>query len=54
MIHINTWLTELCHDRCRMIVEFTTISTYHHRSREFEPRSWRGVLVATICDKVCQ
>jgi hypothetical protein len=23
-------------------------------SCEFEPRSWRGVLDTTICDKVCQ
>jgi len=22
--------------------------------REFEPRSWRGVLDTTLCDKVCQ
>ena len=26
----------------------------HHQSCEFEPRSWRGVLDATSCDKVCQ
>ena len=31
-----------------------TISTYHHSSCEFEPRSWRGVLYTTLCDKVCQ
>jgi hypothetical protein len=36
--------------RDRMVVEFT-ISAYHC---EFEPRSWRGVLDTTLCDKVCQ
>ena len=30
------------------------ISAYHHLSCEFEPRSWRGVLYATLYDKVCQ
>jgi hypothetical protein len=25
-----------------------------HLSCEFEPRSWRGVLDATLCDQVCQ
>jgi hypothetical protein len=41
----------------RMAVGFTTtcaISAYHHLSCEFEPRSWQGVLDATLCDKVCQ
>ena len=36
---------------------FTTacaISAYHHRICEFDPRSWRGILDTTICDKVCQ
>jgi hypothetical protein len=28
------------------------ISAYHHYRCEFEPRSWRGVLDATLCDKV--
>jgi hypothetical protein len=39
-----------------MPVGFTTtcaISVHHHQSREFEPRSWRGVLETRICDKVC-
>jgi len=43
--------------RDRMIVVFTTacaICAYHHYSCEFEPRSWRGVLDTTLCDKVCQ
>ena len=38
----------------RMVVEFTTtgvISTYHHKSCEFESRSRRGVLDTTLCDK---
>jgi hypothetical protein len=38
-----------------MVDGFTTtcaISVYHHC--EFEPRSWRGVLDTTLCDKVCQ
>ena len=43
------------HDR--MVVGFTTacvISAYHHKSCEFEHRSWRYVLDTTLCDKVCQ
>jgi hypothetical protein len=41
----------------RMVVGFTTtcaISAYRHSSCEYEPRSWRGVLDTTLCDKVCQ
>ena len=30
------------------------ISAYHHWCCELEPRSWRGVFDATLCDKVCQ
>ena len=30
------------------------ISAYHLESCEFEPRSWRGALDATLCDEVCQ
>ena len=40
--------------RDRMVGGFPTtyaISVYHHKSCEFEPRSWRGVLDATLCDK---
>ena len=41
-----------------MVVGFTTtcaISAYHHKSCEFEPRSWRGVVPdTTLCDEVCQ
>ena len=43
--------------RDRMVVGFTTtyaIDAYHHKSCEFETRSWRGVLDTTLCDKVCQ
>jgi hypothetical protein len=43
--------------RIRMVVGFSTnyaISAYHPSSCEFEPRSWRGVLDITLCDKVCQ
>jgi hypothetical protein len=43
--------------RDRMVVGVTTayaISVYHHLSCELEPRSWRGVLDTTSCDKVCQ
>ena len=39
-----------------VVVGFTTtyaISTYRNYC-EFEPRSWRGVLDTTLCDKVCQ
>ena len=35
--------------RHRMMVGF-----YHHWNCEFKPRSWRGVLDTTLCDKVCQ
>ena len=38
-----------------MVVRFTTtyvISAYHHKSCEFESRSWQGVLDTTLCDKV--
>jgi hypothetical protein len=31
-------LTQLRRDHCRMVDEFTTISAYHHKSRELEPR----------------
>jgi len=40
-----------------MVVEWTitsAISTYHYLRCEFEFRSCRGVLDATLCDKVCQ
>jgi hypothetical protein len=40
-----------------MVVGFQAtyaISAYHQWSCEFEPRSWRGVLDTTLCDKVCQ
>jgi hypothetical protein len=40
-----------------VVVGFTTscaITAYHHTSFEFEPRSWRGVLDTTLCDKVCR
>jgi len=40
-----------------MVVGSTTIcaiSTYHYYSCGFEFRSWRDVLDATLCDKVCQ
>jgi hypothetical protein len=43
--------------RDRMVVGFKTIcaiSAYHHKSCEFESRSWRGVFDTTLCDKVCQ
>jgi len=42
--------------RGRMVVGFSTtcaISAYHHKFCEFEPRSWRGVLDTTLCDKAC-
>ena len=37
-----------------MVVGSTITSAYHHYNCEFEPRSWRGVLDTTLCDKVCQ
>ena len=38
----------------RLVVGFTTncaIRAYHHKSYEFEPRSWRGVLDTTLSEK---
>jgi len=35
------------------VVGFTTtyaISAYHHKSCEFEPSSWQGVLDTILCD----
>ena len=43
--------------RDHSVVEFTTtyaIGAYHHWCCEFKPRSLRGVLYTTLCDKVCQ
>ena len=43
--------------RDRVVVGFTstcTISVYHHWSCEFESLLWRGLLDATLSDKVCQ
>ena len=37
-----------------LVVGFTTACAYHNKSCEFESHSWRGVLDATLCDKVCQ
>jgi hypothetical protein len=55
---LNRYCTFRGHHGCdHMVVGFTTtysISSYHHWSREFESRSWRGVLDITLCDKVCQ
>ena len=42
--------------RDRMVVGFTTtcaISEYHHYKHNVRTRSWWGVLVTTLCDKVC-
>jgi hypothetical protein len=55
MIETSFWsiLGRRCH--YRKVDGFTTtyaISAYHHLSCEFEPRSWRGVLDTTFCDKV--
>jgi hypothetical protein len=33
---------------------FDGILFYHHKSCEFEPRPWQGVLDATLSDNVCQ
>ena len=44
-------------DRDRIVVGFTTTSAnsvYHHKSCEFESRSWRSVLDTTLSDNVCQ
>jgi len=44
-------------DRDRRVVGFTNtcaINAYDHQNCEFEPRSWRGVLDKTLCDKFCR
>ena len=46
-----------CRGHYHMKVGFTTtcaIIACHHWGCEFEPSSWRGVLDATLCDKVCR
>ena len=51
---LATWVRR---GRDRMVVVFTTncaISAHHHYSCVIEPRSLRGVLDTTFCDKVCQ
>ena len=43
--------------RDRRVVGFTNtcaINVYDHQNCEFEPRSWRGVLDKTLCDKFCR
>jgi hypothetical protein len=43
--------------RYHMVVRFTTtctISAHHYHICEFDSRSWRGVLDATSCDKICR
>ena len=45
------------HAHDRIVIGFTTtctISAYLHKSGEFEPCSWRGVLDKTLSNKVCQ
>jgi hypothetical protein len=45
-----------CRGDC-MEFGFTTtcaVTAYHHLSCEFQSRSRRGVLDATLCDKSCQ
>ena len=37
-----------------VIIYGSWIYTYHHKSCEFKPCSWRGILDTTLCDKVCQ
>jgi hypothetical protein len=31
-----------------------SVSAYHHKSCEFEPRPWPGVLDAILSDNICQ
>ena len=57
--HANYWTPDVVssidrgrHGRDCMAIGFTTtyaISVYHHKTCEFESRSWRGVLDATLC-----
>ena len=42
----------MCGRRDRMVQCTCAIGAYHHLSCEFAPRSWRGVLDTTLCDKV--
>ena len=47
LFNFNISMGRRGHDR--MVVGFTT--TYAISAYEFEPRSWRGVLHTTLCDK---
>ena len=31
-----------------------SVSAYHHKGCEFEPRTWPGVLDAILSDNICQ
>jgi hypothetical protein len=54
-LYLNRFVGRHCRDR--MVVGFATtcaIRAYHHTYCEFEPRSRRGVLDTTLCNKVFQ
>jgi hypothetical protein len=40
--------------RDRMVVEFKAICAITTKVVNSKPRSWRGVLDTTLCDKVCK
>ena len=48
------FLRGILRGRDHMVVWFTITCAYHHKSCEFEPRPWPGVLDATLSDSVCQ
>ena len=56
MLEINQCPSGIGGGRDRLVVGFTT--TYAISACispiKFEPRTWSGVLVPTLCDKICQ
>jgi hypothetical protein len=48
-VAVNVYKRRSRCDRYHMVVGFTTICAI-----SLKPRSWRGILDTTSCDKVCQ
>ena len=54
-MHFSFWGGRGGRDRMVIrVIATRAISDCHHLSCEFEPRSWRGVLDKTLCDKAWQ
>ena len=46
--------TKCISEKYYLVLGRAVVSVTRHKSCEFEPRSWRGVLDTTLCDKVSQ